>query len=126
MNVIGASPDGWWRDRQGAMRALVAELSAYSAASGRPITVVLDGRPRSGVEEASRDSGGAVTVVFAPGGPDSADDQIARLAAADPDPAGLAVVTSDAALARRVRSSGASVIGAGHFRRQLGGGHLTR
>jgi predicted RNA-binding protein with PIN domain len=126
MNVIGASPDGWWRDRQAAMRAFVAALSAYSVASGRTITVVLDGRPRSGVEEASRDAEGAVTVVFAPGGPGAADDRIARLVAADPDPAGLAVVTSDAALARRVRGSGASVIGAGRFRRQLGGGRLTR
>jgi predicted RNA-binding protein with PIN domain len=126
MNVIGASPDGWWRDRQAAMRTLIARLSAYSAASGRTITVVLDGRPRCGVEEAARATEGAVTVVFAPGGPGAADDQIVRLAAADSDPAGLAVVTSDAALARRVRGSGASVIGAGRFRRQLGGGRLTR
>ncbi|MBO0893530.1 MAG: NYN domain-containing protein, partial [Acidimicrobiales bacterium] len=101
MNVIGSRPDGWWRDREGAMRALVAELSEYAAASGRAITLVLDGRPRPGVEAVSRASGAAVTVMFAPGGPGAADDEIARLAAADPDPASLTVVSSDAALARR-------------------------
>lgn len=126
MNVIGASPDGWWRDRDSATRALVAGLSAYSAASGSTITVVLDGRARPGVEEAARASGGAVTVLFAPGGPGAADDEIARLVAADPDPAGLAVVTSDGMLAKRVRARGARVVGAGHFRRHVGAGRLTR
>jgi predicted RNA-binding protein with PIN domain len=126
MNVIGARPDGWWRDREAAMRALVVELAAYSAASRQIITVVLDGRVRPAVEAASLAPGGSVTVVFAPGGPDAADDEIARLAAADPDPASLAVVSSDATLAKRVRASGARVIGAGRFRRRVGPGPLTR
>lgn len=108
------------------MRALVAELSEYAAASGRAITLVLDGRPRPGVEGVSRTSGAAVTVRFAPGGPGAADDEIARLAAADPDPASLTVVSSDAALARRVSQSGAGVIGARAFRRTLGAGRLSR
>jgi predicted RNA-binding protein with PIN domain len=126
MNVIGASPDGWWRDREAAMRALVTTLSAYSAASGDTITVVLDGRARPGVTEAPRAPGGAITVLFAPGGPGAADDEIARLVAADPDPGGLAVVTSDATLAKRVRTSGARVVGAGRFRRHVGAGRLAR
>ena len=34
MNVIGSRPDGWWRDRRGAMRRLVEELGALARASG--------------------------------------------------------------------------------------------
>ena len=52
-------------------------------------------------------------------GPDAADDVIAARAAADPDPATLVVVTSDARLAERVRAGGAAVEGAGGFRRRL-------
>jgi predicted RNA-binding protein with PIN domain len=126
MNVIGSRPDGWWRDRERAMRALVAELTEYARASGRSITLVLDGRARPGVEAASQASGGAVVVVFAPGGPGAADDEIARRAGADPDPASLAVVSSDAGLAQRVQASGASVIGARTFRRHIGGDRLSR
>ena len=49
-------------------------------------------------------------------GPNAADDDIARLAGP-----GDVVATSDDDLARRVRESGAEVIGAGAFRRQLDG-----
>jgi len=35
-NVMGARPDGWWRDRAGAAVRLHAEIAAL-AASGRPI-----------------------------------------------------------------------------------------
>jgi uncharacterized protein YaiI (UPF0178 family) len=59
-------------------------------------------------------------VILAPRrGRDAADDEIARLVAADDDPGSLRVVTSDAALAARVRGLGASVEGAGAFRRRL-------
>ena len=53
-------------------------------------------------------------------GRDAADDEIARRVAADPDPGSIRVVTSDAALAGRAREHGASVEGAGAFRRRLG------
>lgn len=119
MNVVGASPDGWWRDREGAMRTLVADLEAYCAVSGQTSVVVFDGRVRPTVEQAARRSGGMVSVGFAPGGPDAADDEIVRLAEVDPDPAGLVVVSSDVSLAARVRKSGVRVIGAGGFRRRV-------
>ena len=111
MNVIGSRPDGWWRDRPGAMRALAEELARWS--EGRELTVVFDGRPF----ELEADP---VNVIFASRrGPNAADDEIARRAAADPSAASLHVATSDAELARRVRKAGAEVEGAGAFRRRL-------
>jgi predicted RNA-binding protein with PIN domain len=112
MNVIGARPDGWWRDRTKAMARLVARADRW-APDGDDVTVVLDGRPRD-VGTPAR-----VTVAFAPGGRDAADDEIARRVAADPDPASLTVVTSDRALADRVTAHGAAVQAAGGFRERL-------
>lgn len=49
----------------------------------------------------------------------SADDQIVRLVAADPQPADITVVTSDSTLAERVRTAGAGVHSAAGFRRLI-------
>jgi predicted RNA-binding protein with PIN domain len=115
MNVIGSRPTGWWRDRPGAMRDLTEELTALAEASGDEVAVVFDGKP---FELAAP----GVDVAFASRrGPDAADDDIAARVAADPDPADLRVVTSDANLAGRVRNAGAEVMGAGAFRRKLDG-----
>jgi predicted RNA-binding protein with PIN domain len=108
MNVIGSRPDGWWRDRPGAMRALVDRLGRL----GEPVTVVFDGRPVELPDAAD------VEVLFASRrGRNAADDDIAALAAEAGEP--LTVVTSDGALAERVRRSGAEVVGAGAFRAGL-------
>jgi predicted RNA-binding protein with PIN domain len=113
MNVIGSRPDGWWRDRTGAMRRLTRELDAFAAATGDPVTVVFDGRPRE-IEA------GRVDVRFARRrGPDAADDDIAEIVAGDDDPGALRIVTSDARLVERVRAAGAEVVGAGELRRRL-------
>ena len=114
MNVIGAWPDGWWRYRPAAMQALVERLAAFAAATGDTVAVVFDAGPvveRSGVEVA----------LAARRGRDAADDEIARRVAADADPGSLRVVTSDRALAARVRAVGAQVVGSGDFRRRLEG-----
>lgn len=112
MNVIGSKPDGWWRDRTGAMRRLLAALDDL----GEETWLVLDGEPRSLGDE------GHVTVVWAPEpGPNAADDLIAGLVEEDADPGRWHVVTSDAALAARVRAAGAPVTGAGAFRARLEG-----
>lgn len=114
MNVIGSRPDGWWRDRAGAMARLAADLDAWAAA--RPddaVAVVFDGREREM---------GVVThvgVAWAPGGRNAADDAIAARVAADPRPETLTVVTSDRELVSRVRASGAAVEGAKAFRARL-------
>jgi predicted RNA-binding protein with PIN domain len=114
MNVIGSRPTGWWRDREGAMRELAEELASFAERSGDEVTVVFDGRePEEPIETA------AVNVLFAPGGPNSADDAIVDLLEADPDPGGVCVVTSDAALAERAKVLGAGVVGAGSFRSRL-------
>ena len=114
-NVIGAKPDGWWRDRDGATQRLLDELRAF-ADGGADVIVVLDaGRP----EWAGRE--GPLEVVIAPRrGRDAADDEIARRVAADPHAGSLRVVTSDSTLAGRARRHGAQVEGAGAFRRRLG------
>ena len=114
-NVIGARPDGWWRDRPAAVRALLDRLEAFAAETGEEVTVVLDAGP---AELAGRRGG--LEVVLAPRrGRDAADDEIARRAGADHDPGSLTVVTSDAELAGRARAAGAQVTGAGGFRRRL-------
>ena len=106
MNVIGSRPDGWWRDRRGAMRRLVGSLERYDFDGD--VLVVLDGAPF----DLSSDR---VEVRFASRrGPDAADDDIAAIASE-----GDTVVTSDAGLERRVRAKGSGVVGAGEFRRRL-------
>ena len=115
MNVIGSRPTGWWRDRPGAMRDLVEELEAFAGRGGDEVTVVLDGKPFDL-------AGDAVDVRFASRrGPNAADDDIAEIVRDDAEPGAISVVTSDGDLARRVRDAGASVVGAGEFRRLLDG-----
>ena len=103
MNVVGARPDGWWRDRTAAMKRLTAALDAYARETGDDVTVVFDGTPRPIPAE-----GVAVRFASRPG-PNAADDDIAALVAA----------TSDATLADRVAHAGGRAVGAGEFRRRL-------
>jgi uncharacterized protein YaiI (UPF0178 family) len=107
MNVIGSRPDGWWKDRDGAMRRLVDDVREWATDD---VTVVLDAGPDDLIGTV-----GHLTVVRAQRrGRDAADDEIVRLVEA-----GDTVVTSDHALADRVRARGAQVEGAGAFRRRL-------
>jgi predicted RNA-binding protein with PIN domain len=117
MNVIGSRPDGWWRDRTGAMRTLVERLERFAAERSEEVAVVLDGRPRE------LGPAGRVEVAFAERrGPNAADDAIAERVAADPAPAELRVVTSDRALADAARGAGAVVVPAESFRTRIEGG----
>jgi predicted RNA-binding protein with PIN domain len=113
-NVIGSRPDGWWRDREGATARLIDALRAFAGSDD--VVVVLDAGPAAW---AGRE--GAVEVAIAPRrGRNAADDEIARRLEADDDPGSVTVVTSDGELAARARALGASVVGAGEFRRRLG------
>ncbi len=116
-NVLGARPDGWWRDREGATRRLLAQLEAFAAQGEAELTVVLDAGP----PELAGTRGRMHVVIASRRGRDAADDEIARRVASDPAPQTLRVATSDAALARRVLAAGAEVEGAGAFRRRLEG-----
>lgn len=115
MNVIGSRPDGWWRDRPAAVRAFVANIDAFVQQTGRPVTVVVDGRPLDGLPEGRH---GHVEVAYARRrGPDAADDRIVELlhergTAAE-------VVTSDRELEARVAALGARTSRPGALLRAL-------
>ncbi|MEE6177329.1 NYN domain-containing protein [Mycobacterium sp. 050134] len=111
MNVIGSRPDGWWRDRGGAVVALVEKIDRWAAAEAEAVTVVLERPPRAPIPAS------VVEVAHAPrAAPNSADDEIVRLVRSDARPAGVRVVTSDRALIERVRCLGAAVFPAEGFR----------
>jgi predicted RNA-binding protein with PIN domain len=116
MNVIGTRPDGWWRDRHAAMTRLVDQLERWVAAEGGEVTVVFERPPSPPIRST------VIEVASAPKPrPNSADDEIARLLADDPEPTRVRVVTSDRWLADRARAVGATVMPAESFRRQIEG-----
>ncbi|OMB96688.1 NYN domain-containing protein [Mycobacterium colombiense] len=104
MNVIGSRPDGWWKDRNGAMVTLVESLDRWASAQGETVTVVFERPLSTGITSS------VVEIAHAPrAAANSADDEIVRMVAADAAPRDIRVVTSDRALTERVRSLGASV-----------------
>ena len=116
MNVIGTRPDGWWRDRHGAMVRLVDLLERWAAAGDDEVTVIFERPPSTPI------SSPVVEVAHAPrAGFNSGDDEIARRVIADPHPATIRVVTSDRGLADRVRAAGATVEPAMEFRGRIDG-----
>jgi uncharacterized protein YaiI (UPF0178 family) len=114
MNVIGTRPDGWWEDRHAAMVHLVGLLERWAVTNGEDVTVVFEQPPRPPI------SSTVIEVAHAPRPRrDSADDEIVRLLAADPQPGAIRVVTSDLWLADRVHAKGATVEPAEAFRTQI-------
>ena len=103
-NVVGSTPDGWWKDRAGAFARLVGDLVSL----GEPVDVVFDGRP-------AFERGGDVTVHWAR----VADDRIVTLAEESAERDNLLAVTSDRGLAARLRDLGVEVVGVSHLRRRL-------
>jgi hypothetical protein len=115
-NVVGSRPDGWWRDREGAARRLVAALAealaepedlaaALGVAPPLQVHVVLEGRAAHATELPEHPD---LVVVRAPA---DGDTTIAEVAA------GLmgqvVVVTADRELRQTVAAGGASSIGPG-------------
>ncbi len=134
MNVIGSRPDGWWRDRHGAMVRLVESLERWAQGRDERVVVVLERPPAPPITSS------VVEVAAAPRPHrNSADDEIVRRVRAAAGSIGhgsgagsvvheILVVTSDRELAARVRAAGAEVEAAAAFRRQIeaetGGGQI--
>lgn len=114
MNVIGSRPDGWWRDRAGAVERLVAQLERWAERSGERVTVVLEKRPRGELEA----SGVEVEWAREPGR-DAADREIVRRLPGWVGEGDVVVVTSDRDLAAQAREAGAAVEAVAGFRRAL-------
>jgi 8-oxo-dGTP diphosphatase len=118
-NVMGARPDGWWRDRAGAAVRLHAEVAAL-AASGRAIlpgepgetddvgppefVMVLEGAANAAGPRIKDTPGDHVRVVHAPG---HGDDTI--VAVVRELPGRRVVVTADRELRDRCAAAGAEV-----------------
>jgi hypothetical protein len=106
-NVVGSRPTGWWRDRPGAARDLVARIRD-AARDGRldaPVVVVLEGKARAGAPEDTVD---AVEVVHARR---EGDDAIVDVVSAAATSHAVTVVSADRGLAARVREHDATVVG---------------
>jgi predicted RNA-binding protein with PIN domain len=115
MNVIGSRPDGWWRDRTGAIERFIAELDSWAAGVEEAVTAMLEHEPRRPLAAEH------VEVAWAPrGGRNAADEEILRRLDAWLAAGPVTVVTSDRELARRARARGAEVEPAAAFRRNLG------
>jgi len=114
MNVIGTRPDGWWRDRDGAMLRLVDLLERWAAAEGEDVTVVFERKPSPPIRST------VIEVAHAPRPKrDAADDEIVRRLLAEPDIRDIRVVTSDRWLADRASAEGATIVGAETFRDRI-------
>jgi hypothetical protein len=101
-NVVGARPDGWWKDRAGAARRLHEQL--LTAHLEGDVVLVLEGEAKAGVR-VGRD--GHVTVVHAP---KDGDAEIVRQAhRAAESGHHVTVVTADRVLAARVAKAGRTV-----------------
>jgi len=125
MNVIGSRPDGWWRDRDAAIRRLADRLQALPGVTGAEVVLVVDGGPIGTLPDGRN---GKILVRYARRrGRDAADDRIIELLTdelltepppdrqrgACPDPARgtSVVVTSDRLLRERAAGLGAGHVG---------------
>jgi hypothetical protein len=105
-NVIGAVPDGWWRDRPGAAVRLHTRLQSAMAAGllgNERVVLVLEGAARAGVPCGAD---GDLEVRHAPR---DADEEVRRLVAETPG--AVRVVTADRRLAADCVAAGARVLG---------------
>jgi hypothetical protein len=114
MNVIGSRPDGWWRDRAGAIARLVDQLDRWATDGDERVTVMLEHEPRAEL------TAELVEVAWASeGGANAADREILRRLPdwlADDE---VVVVTSDRDLAGKARAAGAAVDPSRPFRAEL-------
>lgn len=103
-NVVGAKPNGWWRDRAKAALRLHGLLMTADT-SYDDIRLVLEGQAKGGVR-AGRDAH-VVTVHAAKDGDSALTKEVRTLVEAG---RAVVVVTADRALAMRVEHLGARVM----------------
>jgi predicted RNA-binding protein with PIN domain len=107
-NVMGARPDGWWRDRAGGVRRLLAALARGLADADGEVVVVLEGAGRAG---AAAGTVGRLRVVHAAGSGDDAVVDIVERATGSTDERSVTVATADRGLRERVLALGAQTMG---------------
>ncbi len=97
-NLMGAHPDGWWRDRPAAQLRWARRVAAWCDTHDDPVVLLFDGAPDFDVLAQSL---GNLRVEYAPRrGRDAADDRIVDLACdGTPD---TVVVTADRGLLERL------------------------
>ncbi|AII03762.1 MULTISPECIES: NYN domain-containing protein [Rhodococcus] len=112
-NVVGSRPDGWWRDRAGAARRLLAELSALAQQPDGPaeVVVVLEGAAKAAVTGEANPEFRGLHVVSAKGSGDDAIVEVVAAAAEEDGDRPITVVTADRGLRDRVEALGAHTIG---------------
>jgi predicted RNA-binding protein with PIN domain len=115
-NNVMAQRVGWHRDKPGARRRLLSELSRFAREAGVTVEAVFDGAPDEFFPDGSYFMG--VRVFYAERGAD-ADARIKTMVEASRERRTLKVVTSDRALADYVRRCGAQVVRSGEFRKRL-------
>ena len=114
---MGSRPDGWWRDRAGAARRLVAEIIPLALDHGGVWTIVFDGKEPPPLMPPS--PGCLIVVHTGHGRRDGADDRIVELVHERSDRAAPLVYTSDAKLRTRVKALGTQVMGSGVLLSQI-------
>ena len=115
-NVMGWRPDGWWRDRAGAARRLVDELTPLALRHAGAWTIVFDGKEPPRMPPSPER---LVVIHTGHGHRDGADDRIVELLHEHSHPAASLVYTSDAKLRAGVKALGAHVMGSGTLLRQI-------
>ena len=109
MNVIGSRPNGWWRDRDRAVRGLVRQLQQVAVSDDLELTVAIDGLPLDDLPEGMQ---AGVQLLYATRrGPNAADDRIIEFISSHEQPSSLSLITSDRNLSRRAEALGATVGG---------------
>ncbi|GGK61885.1 NYN domain-containing protein [Nocardia camponoti] len=106
-NVMGSRPNGWWKDRAGAAKKLLAQLADLGAQQHAEVVVILEGQAKSAGK--GDESYPGVRVVLAKGeGDDTIVDVTAELKGRP-----TTVVTADRGLRERVEKLGAKTVGPG-------------
>ncbi|MFC4125865.1 NYN domain-containing protein [Nocardia rhizosphaerae] len=115
-NVIGAKADGWWRDRAGAARRLLAGIAEWTTRlpESTEVAVVLEGAAKAAVD-GTEPSAPRMTVILAER---SGDDKIVDVVGTS-EHERITVVTADRELRRRVTVLGADTAGPAWLRHEL-------